>query len=265
MSGLELPLLTVVALVGAAFAAGWVDSIVGGGGLIQLPALLIGLPESTPVPTIAGTNKVASSMGTAVASATYLRSVRIDWWGLLPLVAGSALGSALGAQLTHLVDRRAFTPLVLGAIVVVGWYTWRRPALGLHADPRHPGRRGHVRLAGIGLLVGLWDGFIGPGTGTFFLILLVAVLGFDFLRATTLAKVANLTTNLAAIVVFGISGNILWGLALVMGLANLLGGLLGSRTALRNGNAFVRRVFLAVICGLALKLAWDTVALVLAG
>ncbi len=265
MSGLDLPLLTLVVLVGAAFAAGWVDSIVGGGGLIQLPALLIGLPEATPVPTVAGTNKVASSMGTAVAAATYLRRVRIDGWGLLPLVAGSALGSALGAQLTHLLDRRAFTPLVLGAILVVGWYTWRRPTLGLQAQVRHPGRRGYGRLAGIGVLVGVWDGFIGPGTGTFFLILLVTVLGFDFLRATTLAKVANLTTNLAAIAVFGVSGNILWGAAVAMGAANLLGGLLGSRTALRHGNAFVRRVFLAVIGGLALKLAWDTVALVAAG
>jgi len=265
VGGLELPLLTIVALVVAAFAAGWIDSIVGGGGLIQLPALLIGLPELTPVPTVAGTNKVASAMGTAVASVTYLRRISIDWWGLLPLVAGSALGSALGAQLTHLIDRRAFTPLVLGAIVVVGWYTWRRPALGLHANPRHPGRRGHGRLAAIGVGVGVWDGFIGPGTGAFFLILLVAVMGFDFLRATTLAKVANLTTNLAAIVVFGVSGNIWWGLALVMGAANLLGGLLGSRTALRNGNAFVRRVFLAVIAGLGLKLAWDTVALVAGG
>nr|NLI50585.1 TSUP family transporter [Propionibacterium sp.] len=265
MGGVEWPLLTIVALVAAAFAAGWIDSIVGGGGLIQLPALLIGLPDQTPVPTVAGTNKVASAMGTAVASVTYLRRIAIDWWGLLPLVAGSALGSALGAQLTHLIDRRAFTPLVLGAIVLVGWHTWRRPALGLHAHPRHPGRRGYLRLAGIGVAVGVWDGFIGPGTGTFFLILLVAVMGFDFLRATTLAKVANLTTNLAAIVVFGVSGSILWGLALVMGAANLLGGLLGSRTALRNGNAFVRRVFLIVIAGLGLKLAWDTATMVAGG
>lgn len=263
MGGLELPILTIVALVAASFVAGWVDSIVGGGGLIQLPALLIGLPADTPVPTIAGTNKVPSSMGTAVAALTYLRRIRIDWWGLIPLVAGSAAGSALGAQLTHFMDRRAFTPLVLGAIVLVGWYTWRRPALGLHANIRHSGWRGYAWLAGIGVAVGLWDGFIGPGTGSFFLILLVAIMGFDFLLATTLAKVANLTTNLAAIVVFGLSGNILWGLALVMGLANLTGGFLGSRTALKNGNAFVRKVFLAVIVVLGLKLAWDTVAMFL--
>ena len=261
MTGLELPLLTIALLVAASFVAGWVDSIVGGGGLIQLPSLLIGLPVDTPVATVAGTNKLPSSMGTAVAAATYLRRVRIDWWGLVPLVAGSALGSALGAQLTHLIDRRAFTPLVLAAIVGVGWYTWRRPSLGLHSDVRHHGRGGHVRLAAIGLAVGLWDGFIGPGTGSFFLILLVAVMGFEFLTATTLAKVANLTTNLAAIVVFGLSGNILWGLGLVMGVANLAGGLLGSRTALRNGNAFVRKVFLVVIVALGLKLSADLVAM----
>lgn len=261
MTGLELPLLTIALLVAAAFVAGWVDSIVGGGGLIQLPSLLIGLPAETPVATIAGTNKLPSSMGTAVAASTYLRKVRIDWWGLVPLVAGSALGSALGAQLTHLIDRRAFTPLVLAAIVGVGWYTWRRPALGLHSDVRHEGWRGYAWLAGIGLSVGLWDGFIGPGTGSFFLILLVAIMGFEFLTATTLAKVANLTTNLAAIAVFGLSGNILWGLGLVMGVANLTGGLLGSRTALRNGNAFVRKVFLAVIVALGAKLSWDLVAM----
>lgn len=260
MTGLELPLLTTALLVAASFVAGWVDSIVGGGGLIQLPSLLIGLPADTPVATVAGTNKLPSSMGTAVAASTYLRRVPIDWWGLVPLIACSALGSALGAQLTHLIDRRAFTPLVLGAIVGVGWYTWRRPALGLHSDIRHTGWRGYAWLAGIGASVGLWDGFIGPGTGSFFLILLVAVMGFEFLTATTLAKVANLTTNLAAIVVFGLSGNILWGLGLVMGAANLAGGLLGSRTALRNGNAFVRKVFLGVVVALGAKLTWDLVA-----
>ncbi len=264
MTGLELPLLTILALVGASFVAGWIDSIVGGGGLIQLPALLIGLPADTPVATIAGTNKVPSSFGTAMAAATYLRRVRINWVAIIPLVACSALGSVLGAHLTHLLDRRAFTPLVLAAIVGVGWYTWRRPLLGLHAQTRHEGWRGYAWLAAIGLGVGLWDGFVGPGTGSFFVILLVAVMGWEFLTATTLAKVANLTTNLAAIGVFTWSGNILWGLAVVMGLANLTGGFLGARTALANGNAFVRKVFLVVVVALGAKLTWDIVAGLLA-
>ena len=260
MTGLELPLLTIALRVGAWFLAGWVDSIVGGGGLIQLPAVLIGLPADTRVPTIAGTNKVPSSMGTAMAVLTYLRNVSIPWAALVPLVAFSALGSSLGAQLTHLLDRRAFTPLVLAAIVGVGWYTWRRPHLGLTHEVRHSGWRGFAWLALIGLVVGVWDGFIGPGTGSFFVILIVAIMGFEFLTATALAKVANLTTNLAAIAVFGSSGNILWGLGLAMGAANVAGGFLGARTALRHGNAFVRRVFLAVIVVLGLKLAWDLVA-----
>ncbi len=259
ITGPELPLLTLVLLIAASFVAGWVDSIVGGGGLIQLRSLLIGLPADTPVATIAGSNKVPSAMGTAVAAWTYTRKVAVDWWGLIPLIAGSAIGSALGTQLTYLLPRKWFTPVVLLAVIVVGFYTWRRPSLGLHATIRFSGWASHLRLAGIGLAVGAWDGFIGPGTGSLFLILLVAVLGYDFLRATTLAKLANLTTNLAAMLVFAASGNILWGLVLLMGMANLVGGLLGARTALKNGNAFVRKVFLVVVGGLALKLAWDTV------
>ena len=260
MTGLELPLLTIVLLVAASGLAGWVDSIVGGGGLIQLPSLLIGLPADTPVPTIAGTNKLPSSMGTAVAVVTYLRQVRIPWGALVPLVAFSYLGSSLGAQLTHLLDRAAFTPLVLAAIVGVGWYTWRRPHLGLQHEVRHAGWHGVAWLSGIGLVVGLWDGFIGPGTGSFFLILIVAVMGFDFLTATALAKIANLTTNVAAIVVFGLSGNILWGLGLAMGLANLTGGFVGATMAMRHGNGFVRKVFLVVIVALGLKLTGDMAA-----
>lgn len=260
MTGLELPLLTIALLVAASFAAGLVDSIVGGGGLIQLPSLLIGLPADTPVPTIAGTNKLPSSMGTFVAVVTYLRQVRIPWGAVVPLVGFSYLGSTVGAQLTHFLDRAAFTPLVLAAIVGVGWYTWRRPALGLKHEVKHAGWRGVAWLALIGLVVGLWDGFIGPGTGSFFLILIVAVMGFDFLTSTALAKVANLTTNVAAIVVFGLSGNILWGLGLAMGAANIVGGFLGASLALRHGNQFVRKVFLVVIVGLGLKLTWDMVA-----
>ena len=260
MTGLELPLLTILLLVFASFLAGWVDSIVGGGGLIQLPSLLIGLAADTPVPTIAGTNKVPSSMGTLVAVVTYLRRVQIPWAALLPLIAFSAMGSALGAQLTHFLDRSAFTPLVLAAIVGVGWYTWRRPSLGLTHQAKHSGWRFFAWLAFIGLVVGLWDGFIGPGTGSFFLILIVGIMGFEFMVATALAKIANLTTNIAAIAVFGLSGNILWGLGLAMGAANIIGGFLGASMALKHGNQFVRKVFLVVIVVLGLKLTWDMVA-----
>lgn len=258
ITGLELPLLTIALLVLASLLAGWVDAVVGGGGLIQLPALLIGLPSDAPVATIAGTNKLPSFMGTATAAATYLRSIRVDWSLAWPLLAMAAVGSASGAQLTHFLPRQHFTPLVLFAVVSVGWYTWRRPHLGLHGQVKHTGNDARLRMAAIGAVVGAWDGFIGPGTGTFFVIALVSVIGHDFLASSALAKLANLTTNLAAIVAFTVTGNLLWGLGLAMGAANLTGGFLGARTALKHGNAFVRKVFLLVVSALALKLAWDT-------
>lgn len=257
--GLELPLLTIVLLVAASFLAGWVDAVVGGGGLIQLPSLLIGLPSDTPVATIAGTNKLPSFMGTAAAAGTYLRTIRVDWGLAWPLLVMAAVGSASGAQLTHFLPRQHFTPLVLFAVVSVGLYTWRKPHLGLHSAVKHTGNDARLRMAAIGFVVGAWDGFIGPGTGTFFVLAMVAVIGHDFLASSALAKLANLTTNAAAIVAFGLTGNLLWGLGLCMGVANLTGGLLGARTALRHGNQFVRRVFLLVVAALAVKLAWDTV------
>ncbi|MEL4504011.1 TSUP family transporter [Luteococcus sp. H138] len=253
----------LVLLVLAAFVAGWVDAVVGGGGLIQLPALLIGLPSDTPVATIAGTNKVPAAAGTLMATATYLRNVRVDWRSALPLMATAWLGSTAGANLAHHMPREWFTPLVLVVILVVGGYTVRRPQLGLQQKLRHDGRSHLGRLLGIGGGVGLYDGLVGPGTGTFFVIALVSVMGYGFLEASALTKLANLTTNLAAISVFVLHGSILWRVALCMAVANLTGGLLGARTAVRRGNAFVRKVFLVVIFALAVKLAWDTLQLVL--
>ena len=255
----DLPVLTLLGLVLAAFVAGWVDAVVGGGGLIQLPALLIGLPDTTAPATILGTNKVSSVWGTATSSITYAVKIRLDWLTVLPLVVGAALGSASGAQLARYIPKAYFTPIVLGALIGVGLYTWRRPQLGLTSERRLTGSTHYVATAAIGLGVGAYDGFLGPGTGSFFVILLVSVLGYGFLEASAKAKIANLTTNLAAIVVFGLHGSVLWGLGLTMGAANLVGGFLGARMAIRRGNAFVRRVFLVVLAGLIVKLSYDVV------
>ena len=256
---LELGALTISLLLLAAFAAGWVDAVVGGGGLIQLPALLIGLPDTTPPADILGTNKVSSVWGTAISSITYAVRVRPDWRTIIPLVLASAAGSALGAQLAHFLPKELFTPIVLVALVGVGIYTWRRPELGLVSARKHDGGAHYGRTAVIGLGVGAYDGFLGPGTGSFFVILLVGVLGYGFLEASAKAKIANLVTNLSAIAVFAASGSILWVLGLAMGAANLVGGLLGARTAISRGNAFIRRVFLVVLAGLVLRLSYDLV------
>jgi uncharacterized protein len=255
----DLDPVTLTLLLLAAFSAGWVDAVVGGGGLIQLPALLIGLPPDTSPAAILGTNKVSSVWGTATSSITYALKIKLDWWTVVPLVAGAAAGSALGAQAAKLLPREYFTPIVLVALIAVGLYTWRRPQLGLTSQRRHLGGMHYVIALTIGLVVGAYDGFLGPGTGSFFVILLVGILGYEFLEASALAKIANLTTNLAAIVVFGLGGSVLWGLGLSMGAANLLGGFIGARMAIRHGNRFIRRVFLVVLLVLIVKLAYDTV------
>lgn len=255
----QIGLATVVALVLVAFAAGWVDAVVGGGGLIQLPALLIGLPDDTPPASILGTNKVSSVWGTATSSVLYAIKIKPDWRSVLPLVVGSSVGSALGAQIARFLPREVFTPIVLIALVVVGIYTWRRPELGLLTQRKHTGRRHYLLTLAIGLGVGAYDGILGPGTGSFFVILLVGLLGWGFLDASAQAKIANLVTNLSAIAVFAAHGAILWQLGLMMGAANLVGGFLGARTAISKGNSFVRKVFLIVVAALIMRLAYDVV------
>lgn len=254
----SVPLLVVAGLVLAAFVAGWVDAVVGGGGLIQLPALLIALPAETPTAHILGTNKVSSAAGTVTAAITYARTVPLHLPTLIPLVLCAFGGSALGASLARLIPKAYLTPIVLIALIAVGLYTWLKPDLGLIHEPRHTGLSQTVRTGAIGGGIGLYDGLLGPGTGSFFVIAMVALLGYGFLEASAKAKIANLTTNVAAIVVFGINGEVLWVIGGLMAAANLTGGFLGARTALRNGNAFIRKVFLLVIGALILKLAFDT-------
>ena len=253
----DLSIWIVVGLVAVAFVAGWVDAVVGGGGLIQLPALLLGLPADTPVATISGTNKISSFAGTTTATLTYLRRIRVDWRDAVPLLAGAATGSAIGARLVTFLPREWFTPFVLLALVVVGGYLWRRPGFGLETHRRHGTRGAAVRSAAIGLGVGVYDGFLGPGTGTFFVILIAGVLGFGFLEASARAKLANMTTNIAAILT--LAGHINWPLGLMMATANVTGGLTGARMALRHGNGFIRKVLLVVVAGLVIRLSYDMV------
>lgn len=256
-----VPLWVLAGLVLAAFVAGWVDAVVGGGGLIQLPSLVIGLPEDTPTPTVLGTNKLSSVAGTLIASITYLRKVRVELWTVVPLVLAAFAGSVIGSILARYIPKPWLTPIVLVALIAVGAYTFCKPSMGLDHAPRHRGGALLARVSGIGLVVGFYDGILGPGTGSFFVIGMVAVLGYGFLEATVNAKIANLTTNIASILVFGINGELLVAIGLCMALANLTGGAVGSRMALRHGSVFIRRVFLAVLVILVVKLAWDTVRL----
>lgn len=252
----EASLLTVVMLIAASFLAGYVDAVVGGGGLIQLPALVVAFPQAVPVQLLA-TNKLASVCGTAVSSGTYLRRVKPDLRTASPLVLGALAGSAAGAVIASHIPREAFNPLILAVLLGVGAYTLLRPSLGQVEAMRHTGRRHTLGAAAIGAGVGVWDGALGPGTGSFLVFLLVGVLGFAFLQGTALAKLGNLATNLAALAVFVAGGAVVWPVGLPMGVANALGGYLGARTAVARGHRFIRGVFIVVVSAFILKIGYD--------
>ncbi len=247
--------VTVVALlVAAAFAAGFVDAVVGGGGLIQLPALVLALPAVAPIQILA-TNKISSICGTTVASATYYRRVQPQAKDLLPLMVSAFAGSMAGAVAASHLPRSAFDPIVLAALVLVGGYVLLKPDLGHLTALRHAGWR-HVAVAmGVGVAIGFYDGALGPGTGSFFVISLVGLLGYAFLDASARARFANWATNAAALIIFIPQGAVMWGLGLAMGASNLLGGYLGARTAVARGSTFVRGLFVVVVAVLAVRLA----------
>ena len=261
MDALALPDAgTVVLLCAVALLAGWVDAVSGGGGLLQLPALLLALPQAAPVQAL-GTNKLSSIMGTSAATATYVRRAPPDVRTALPMVVAALVGSAIGAVTASRLDPDLFRPVIVLLLVAVWFWTLLNPTLGLTERLRWRGRRRHYVVAtAAGLAIGWYDGLLGPGTGSFLLIVLVAVLGYSFLQASATAKVVNLGTNLAAIVVFGLTGSVLWLLGILMGLCNMLGAVIGARMAVRRGSGFVRVVFLVVGAVLILRLGWDLLA-----
>jgi uncharacterized membrane protein YfcA len=248
------PTLSVFALLAlAGLAAGYVDAVVGGGGLIQLPALLLGLPGAAPVEVL-GTNKLSSICGTTVSGATYYRRVRPDPRTFLPLMALAFVGSLGGALVATQIPREAFEPIVLVALVLVGGYVLLKPRLGEATVLRFSGHR-HVAAAMVtGLVIGFYDGALGPGTGSFFVFALVGLLGYSFLEASAKARLANWTTNLGALVVFVPAGAVLWKVGLVMGVCNLLGGYLGARTAIARGSGFVRVFFVVVVSAFVVRI-----------
>jgi uncharacterized membrane protein YfcA len=249
---------TLALLVLAALVAGWVDAVVGGGGLVQIPALLVLVPGATPVQVLA-TNKLAGIFGTLTSSITYARRVRPSMRTVLPMAGLALAGSAGGALCAGLLPAAVFRPLVLIGVVGVAVYVLRRPDLGHVTALRLPPRQHLAAAAGIGIGIGFYDGIFGPGTGSFLLFALVGVLGYAFLDASAQARIVNFATNLGALLVFVPQGAPLWGPGLCMGAAATAGGWVGARTAISRGSRFVRVVFLVVVGGLALRLGYDIV------
>jgi uncharacterized membrane protein YfcA len=242
-----------LAVTGAA-AAGWIDAVVGGGGLIQLPTLLLAVP-SLPIATVLGTNKVASVAGTSTAAYTYLRRTAVDWRVLGPAVALALFSSGLGALLAGVVPASAYRPVVLVVLAGVAVIVTLRPRLGTTVSAKPPTRARMLAAAVLaGVPIAAYDGAIGPGTGTFLILTFTATLGVDFLHSSAMAKAVNVATNLGALAVFAAAGHVAWLLGVAMAAANVTGARLGAHTALRRGSRFVRLVLLAVVLALLVRL-----------
>ncbi|WP_374661641.1 sulfite exporter TauE/SafE family protein [Inhella sp.] len=247
----ELALITLASLL-----AGCIDAIVGGGGLILVPALFATYPTATPA-TLFGTNKGAAIWGTMLAAWRYARRVELRWGTWLPAIGAALAGSLLGAWAVTTIDARPLRialPFVLLALLL---YTLARKDMGQSHAPRHAPGRERLLACLVGLAIGFYDGLFGPGTGSFFVFLFVRLLGFDFLHASAAAKLMNTATNASALALFAATGNIWWGVALLLAAANMVGSVIGTHLALKKGAGFVRWVFIGVVALLIGKTGLD--------
>ncbi|MBL8513521.1 MAG: TSUP family transporter [Betaproteobacteria bacterium] len=244
------------ALCALAFFAGFVDSVIGGGGLIQVPALLVFLPNA-PVATVFGTNKIVSLAGTSVALARISRAVDIPWRSVLPAAIAAAVFAFLGARAVSAINPALLKPVILALLIGVAIYTFMRKDLGAVHQPRFAANHERMAAVVVGIVLGFYEGFFGPGTGSFLIFAFVGLMGFNFLTASASAKVVNITTNIAAIAWFAWSGNILYALALPLAVCNVAGAWFGAKLAISKGSAFLRVLFLIVIGALTCRFGYD--------
>lgn len=240
----------------AAFLAGLVDAVVGGGGLIQVPALFAVLDQHPPATSL-GTNKVASISGTSVAVANYLRKVKLAWNVAVPASVAALIFAFCGAYAVTQVPGDFLRKLLPFILLAVGIYTFSKKEFGTVHAPHMSGNKERTVAFGIGAVIGFYDGFFGPGTGSFLVFLFVRIFAFDFLSASITSKVVNIACNMAALTWFGYSGHVLWMLGLMMAVCQIFGSIIGSRLALKHGSIFVRKLFLVVVAALICKTSYD--------
>ncbi|AFA71798.1 protein of unknown function DUF81 [Gordonia polyisoprenivorans VH2] len=248
----------VAALIVAAVAAGWVDAVVGGGGLILIPALLIGAPGIVPASALA-TNKLAAVIGTASAAWRYSRTVPLRARRLAPVFACAAVCSGAGAFVASRLPTDVFTPIVLVMLVAVGLFVALNPGFGSGVARTRSRTSVVCGLVIAGIVVAFYDGLMGPGTGTFLIITLTALVGTDFVQSSATAKVINTGTNLGALAVFAAQGHVLWLLGLALAVGNVVGAQVGAHMALGRGSRFVRWVLLVVVVVMVAKLSYDLI------
>jgi hypothetical protein len=248
--------LEMLLLCLAALAAGFIDAIVGGGGLIQTPAVLITLPDHS-VATLLGTTKIPSLSGTASAAIQYARKVQLQWKLLLVLCLIALLAAWAGSKTVSVISNTYMKPVIFGVLILVVIYTYAKKDFGKSTmAPKSP--KTEFILGGLfAMVIGFYDGFIGPGAGSFMVLFFISILGFDFLKASAHAKFVNVATNTGSILFFAGSGHILYHYAIPMALCNFAGSLMGARLAILKGNAFIRVFFLLVVAGTIIRFGYD--------
>jgi len=234
------------------FLAGFVDSIAGGGGLIQVPGLLFLFPNM-PIVTLFGTNKIAGASGTVISSFHYIRAFKIDFKTILPTLIISFIFAMVGAKVVSVINNDVLKPIVLVLLILMGIYTIINKNFGLHSNKRFSGWRLQTCCLLIGAALGFYDGFFGPGMGSLLVFAFVSILGFSFLEGSAFAKLINLASNLAALLFFILSHHVVYKVGVPLAICNVLGNSVGSRLAIRKGSGFVRWVFLLIIAAMVVK------------
>ena len=246
----------IILLCIAAFFAGFVDAIVGGGGLIQTPVALILLPNLA-VSSIVGSLKIPAFSGTSFAANQYLKKVDMNWKLLSIMVIVAFASAFLGSHLLTKVHNDFMKPLLLVVLTLIAIYTFTKKDFGIHQAKGHSVKRQLLLAVSMSICIGFYDGFIGPGTGSFLVLGFVSVLGFDFLHASANAKMVNLATNFGSICLFVLKGKIIWAIAIPMAVCNAAGGWIGAKLAIKKGNGFIRVFFLIVVIGTLLRFGYD--------
>jgi len=243
-------------LLPIAFITGAVNAVVGGGGLIQVPGLFGFLPTASPA-LIMGTDKFAAIMGHATAMRQYAIRMQLPWRLVLWTALSAFIGSMCGVSVMSIVPSRTMRGIVIIILAVMLVYTWFRPKFGIQDESKPITRSDLWKGLTLGFAIGFYDGFIGPGTGSFLLFLFVRFFHFDFLKATACAKVVNFSTNLAALAFLVPTMNVLYHFAIPMGVAGIAGAFVGARLAIKGGNHWIRRLFLILAVSLLAKLLWQ--------
>ena len=252
----DISALTLTLILCAGFFAGFIDAIAGGGGLIQLPAMLISFPQKEVIEVV-GTSKAGAIWGTSAAALNYRRNIKTDPKLLIAMVLPAFIGSGLGSLLATQISTMQLKAGIVVMLVAVFIYTLIHPDLGKIEIFKHSHLRRMQIAISAGFIIGFYDGLIGPGTGTLLMIVLVAGFGFAFVGASAIAKVVNVATNLASILVIGFNASIMWKVGIALGIVNLAGGFLGSHVAINKGSEFVRKFYLVVTFVLIVRVLFD--------